>query len=617
MCCPRPSAIRETPISKRKLNANIFTVGCRCTKSLIGVAANIMTPTARTTAAIITARCLAMPTAVITESSENTISSRTICPTTAANAARTRVPATPDSPSRPSWISRVLLASRNRPPAIRIRSRPENGRPRTWNSGAVRRMIHASAASRAMRVTIAPANPTRRARACCAAGSLPARIEMKMMLSMPSTISSTVSVSRPSHTSGLAKRVIGNVRWGRARTRVRTGSRYARGLRSSAATLRALPPRSCARKSGRPRRSTRDWRAAGRPGSGPAGTRCRCAGCSRGRPHARGNDCASSRESWVRPRGPGRTATPSNTAERSDRGERSDLPRMCVAPAARRSRCRCPDPFRERTPVRDLRRSCRFRRTAPFARSTRKSCLAASGQTSNARRRRRDYESAAPPPSPRDRAAGTARADRPPPRCTPPRDPDAPAAAPSPVRSTTPAGERIRSPAAWLPAAAHDPPQREQRPACRTPRGTLPTSLECDPEREEGRVVRLQIGPGEKGAGEIDTERATLNAEAHARSAQSILDKRVARPQPHQPLIADVYAESRLRLSDLSPGTVDIGGELHIEGLIEGVTRGGTERPEPDFVQRADGETGGQWISLRLILHLQSKADVAQRDPDA
>ncbi len=35
-----------------------------------------------------------------------------------------------------------------------------------------------------------------RARPCCAAGSFPARIEMKMMLSMPRTISSTVSVTR-------------------------------------------------------------------------------------------------------------------------------------------------------------------------------------------------------------------------------------------------------------------------------------------------------------------------------------------------------------------------------------------------------------------------------------
>jgi len=39
--------------------------------------------------------------------------------------------------------------------------------------------------------------------ACWSAGSLPARIEMKMMLSMPRTISSTVSVSSATQASGL------------------------------------------------------------------------------------------------------------------------------------------------------------------------------------------------------------------------------------------------------------------------------------------------------------------------------------------------------------------------------------------------------------------------------
>ena len=46
----------------------------------------------------------------------------------------------------------------------------------------------------AIRVTIAPANPRVRARALCSLGSRPDRIEMKMMLSIPRTISSAVSV---------------------------------------------------------------------------------------------------------------------------------------------------------------------------------------------------------------------------------------------------------------------------------------------------------------------------------------------------------------------------------------------------------------------------------------
>ncbi len=50
---------------------------------------------------------------------------------------------------------------------------------------------------------MASANPTWRARFCCPAGSLPARIEMKMTLSMPRTTSSTVSVTRAIQISGL------------------------------------------------------------------------------------------------------------------------------------------------------------------------------------------------------------------------------------------------------------------------------------------------------------------------------------------------------------------------------------------------------------------------------
>src|SRR6266446_4128614 len=211
MCWPSPSAMSETPIINRKLSASIFTVGWRCTKPLIGAAANIITPTASTTAAIITGRWRAIPTAVMTESSEKTMSSRTIWPTTPANDARAPRAPWPASPSSPAWISRVLLASRNRPPAMRIRSRPENGCPSRLNHGAVSRMIHASAASNAIRVSMAPARPTRRARPCSCLGSLPARMEMKMMLSMPSTISSTVNVRRPSHASGLVKRLMMDV----------------------------------------------------------------------------------------------------------------------------------------------------------------------------------------------------------------------------------------------------------------------------------------------------------------------------------------------------------------------------------------------------------------------
>ena len=42
MCRPKPSSKQRQPISSRKLSASIFTVGCLCTKALIGSAATIM-----------------------------------------------------------------------------------------------------------------------------------------------------------------------------------------------------------------------------------------------------------------------------------------------------------------------------------------------------------------------------------------------------------------------------------------------------------------------------------------------------------------------------------------------------------------------------------------------
>jgi len=52
-------------------------------------------------------------------------------------------------------------------------------------------------------MTIAAARPTRRAFDCCACGSLELRIEMKMTLSTPRTISRKVSVTRASSPSAV------------------------------------------------------------------------------------------------------------------------------------------------------------------------------------------------------------------------------------------------------------------------------------------------------------------------------------------------------------------------------------------------------------------------------
>src|SRR5215813_5251369 len=89
ICSSSPSAMSEKPISNRKLKASILTVGWRLTKSLMGPEANNIIKTAMITAVIITHSWLAMPTAVMTESSEKTMSSKMICVMTLGNEAWT------------------------------------------------------------------------------------------------------------------------------------------------------------------------------------------------------------------------------------------------------------------------------------------------------------------------------------------------------------------------------------------------------------------------------------------------------------------------------------------------------------------------------------------------
>ena len=73
-----PSATSVMPIRSRKLNARIFTVGWRLTKSASGLAATSIMPIEMTTATTAIVMLVVMPIAVITESSEKTISSSTI-----------------------------------------------------------------------------------------------------------------------------------------------------------------------------------------------------------------------------------------------------------------------------------------------------------------------------------------------------------------------------------------------------------------------------------------------------------------------------------------------------------------------------------------------------------
>ena len=158
-----------------------------------------------TTARIITGRCCAMPTAVMTLSSEKMMSKTAICTSVPLKLALPPLAlCSCVSPVALEWISSVDLTSRNNPPPISTKSRPLKSRASTLNSGLVSPMIQLRLRSSSMRVNIASASPIIRARPRCASGKRPHKIAIKMILSMPSTISSPVSVARLIHASGEA-----------------------------------------------------------------------------------------------------------------------------------------------------------------------------------------------------------------------------------------------------------------------------------------------------------------------------------------------------------------------------------------------------------------------------
>src|SRR2546426_958994 len=84
---------------------------------------------------------ISMQTAVMIESNEKTMSMIMICRITPEKVAPTAAEAAPFSPSSSWWISLVLFHRRKRPPAIRMRSRPEISWRRTVKRGSVRPLI--------------------------------------------------------------------------------------------------------------------------------------------------------------------------------------------------------------------------------------------------------------------------------------------------------------------------------------------------------------------------------------------------------------------------------------------------------------------------------------------
>src|SRR6516164_334159 len=91
-----------------------------------------------------------------------------------------------------------------------MRSRPEKLWPPICSQGCTRRVSHTTENSNAMRVSIASARPLMRAVACDCGGNRPTRIEMKMTLSMPRTISSSDSARKASQRCGSAIRAAGS-----------------------------------------------------------------------------------------------------------------------------------------------------------------------------------------------------------------------------------------------------------------------------------------------------------------------------------------------------------------------------------------------------------------------
>ena len=91
---------------------------------------------------------------------------------------------------------------------MRIISRPEISKVNAVNSGWVSLIIRVIENNNAIRMTIASMSPIVRPLACWCCGNLPARIAMKIILSMPSTISRAVRVMSASQISGFVSHVM-------------------------------------------------------------------------------------------------------------------------------------------------------------------------------------------------------------------------------------------------------------------------------------------------------------------------------------------------------------------------------------------------------------------------
>ena len=193
-------------MSSRNDSASILTVGCSWTNFDSGPDATSITPTAMTTAAIMTGSSSAMPTAVRTESSENTMSSRTIWTITLPERCR---PAAGVGVVRLFALERLVDLGRGLPEQEQAAADEDEVAPRERvspivNTGSVSPTIQRDREQQqdahAHRQSEPDLSSPDRAGA---RGARWTRTEMKMTLSMPRTISRTVRVSREIQISGL------------------------------------------------------------------------------------------------------------------------------------------------------------------------------------------------------------------------------------------------------------------------------------------------------------------------------------------------------------------------------------------------------------------------------
>ena len=174
-----------------------------------GPEASPIASTASATASAMTGKSSVMPTAVTMLSTENTMSSATICATAVAKPSCT-APAPPSSsrPSTCSWISCVALKIRKKPPASSTRSRSEKPWSRIVNNGLVRPTSPASSPSSARRSNSATLRPRRRTAACRSGATRAVTRARKTRLSTPSTSSMATSVASAAQAAGSSRSAV-------------------------------------------------------------------------------------------------------------------------------------------------------------------------------------------------------------------------------------------------------------------------------------------------------------------------------------------------------------------------------------------------------------------------